>query len=388
MNDTLRMTRTPREIVDFVARVRGHLADLDPAEVEELTEGLEADLVDQVADSGPGVLRDPASYAAELRAAAGLPGSGPAGTPLGRRLARSAQRWSVLREGAKTSPGVQAAVELLVAMRPAWWVLRGYLAVQLLDIVLGPWEFVSLIPKMGSNVATLAVLGVAIVASVQVGRGVWWPGSRAVTSRSARWLLVAANVVAVVAGAAVVTRDLDDYSLHAVAATGNAWGETPRETRAEMSGVMLDGRRVKNLFAYDASGRPLVGVQLYDQAGRPVAIDPESSGRLRLPGVGPVQAYPWLNGAEQRWNVYPLPVRRQRSWTLARDPWSTSRPPFLPTPPAAVVPPGSCLGSCPAASVRRPAGPELCIHSGSAVQNLSFAAGRRSMNCHSQRVGD
>ncbi len=59
----------------YATAVRRQLDDLAPDVVEELTGGLEADLLDQAAESTDplaGRLGDPAGYAAELRAAAGL----------------------------------------------------------------------------------------------------------------------------------------------------------------------------------------------------------------------------------------------------------------------------------------------------------------------------
>ena len=65
------------EVATFVAAVRARFADLGPEEREELLGGLEADLADLVVERGPGVLGDPEAYAAELRAAAGLPAADP-----------------------------------------------------------------------------------------------------------------------------------------------------------------------------------------------------------------------------------------------------------------------------------------------------------------------
>ena len=65
-------TVTP-EIVEFAQGVRAALADLPAEEVDDLTEGLEADLAEAYAEDLQRELPDPAAYATELRAAAGLP---------------------------------------------------------------------------------------------------------------------------------------------------------------------------------------------------------------------------------------------------------------------------------------------------------------------------
>ena len=62
----------PEMVRAFVARVRERLSDLPAEELQDLTEGLEADLTDLVAERGGGTLGDPDEYAQELRSAAGL----------------------------------------------------------------------------------------------------------------------------------------------------------------------------------------------------------------------------------------------------------------------------------------------------------------------------
>ena len=68
MNDTV---QTSPAVAAFVAQVRARLGDLTEEEREELLGGLEADLAERLAE-GETELGDPAAYAAELRAAAGL----------------------------------------------------------------------------------------------------------------------------------------------------------------------------------------------------------------------------------------------------------------------------------------------------------------------------
>src|SRR5688500_59282 len=76
------------EITRYVAAVRAALADLPPHERDELLEDLPEHLAEVVAEDD-GSLRDrlgpPESYAAELRASAGL-NPGPAGAGGGARL--------------------------------------------------------------------------------------------------------------------------------------------------------------------------------------------------------------------------------------------------------------------------------------------------------------
>jgi len=58
------------QVTAFAKAVRRELTDLGPDTLDDLTDGLEADLADKLADGEP--LGDPAAYAAELRAAAGV----------------------------------------------------------------------------------------------------------------------------------------------------------------------------------------------------------------------------------------------------------------------------------------------------------------------------
>ena len=68
--DTVNLEARP-DVAAFVAAVRARLADLTDEEREELLGGLEADLSERLTE-GEADLGDPAAYAAELRAAAGL----------------------------------------------------------------------------------------------------------------------------------------------------------------------------------------------------------------------------------------------------------------------------------------------------------------------------
>ena len=124
MNDT---TLTSAERIHaFAGAVRAQLADLPSDEVDDLVEGLVGDLTDQAADHGGEIeLGDPVVYAQELRDAAGLPERGPGTSvkaPWHVRMAASAGRFA----GRVRSTVFGAwMLDLLVALRPVWWVLRG-----------------------------------------------------------------------------------------------------------------------------------------------------------------------------------------------------------------------------------------------------------------------
>jgi hypothetical protein len=132
MNDTV---QTSPAVAAFVAQVRARLGDLTEEEREELLGGLEADLAERLAE-GETELGDPAAYAAELRAAAGLeprPRAWAVRRPAGPRrpvadhvselldaIRSDWERW-VARD-----PRVAEAWQVTQAPRPAWWVLRAW----------------------------------------------------------------------------------------------------------------------------------------------------------------------------------------------------------------------------------------------------------------------
>lgn len=114
-----------RRAADYLDTVRHHLADLSPDERDDLLDDLESH-VHEVAAAADGPLDDalgpPASFAAELRASAGLaPASGRPGTT----LERVRRRTDALRSHRWT----QAVVAFLPEPRPAWWAARGWLLV-------------------------------------------------------------------------------------------------------------------------------------------------------------------------------------------------------------------------------------------------------------------
>ncbi|MDQ1633152.1 MAG: hypothetical protein QOC80_3124 [Frankiaceae bacterium] len=178
MNDTTRLVLDP-EVARFVKRVRVHLTDLSEEEREELVGGLEADLSDLVADGGELGGLDPAAYAAELRTAAGLDAAGRAGPrrgvwsyrpptsrQLGARLDAARSLWD---EQVNRSRWSAAAWDMARTLRPAWWVLRAWVAVQLLDLATGPAEYLTVVPSLGNQLLGLLVLLGAVAGSALLG---------------------------------------------------------------------------------------------------------------------------------------------------------------------------------------------------------------------------
>lgn len=235
------------EIVAFARGVREALGDLPADEVDDLTEGLEADLAESLAEDLRRTLPDPVAYAAELRLAAGLPGREPTrGT-----LARIGETWADARLGLADviarNPALASVADFLSVLRPAWWIVRAWLATWLLAVLLGSergfwFEAPLFVPLAG-----------AILLSVQWGRGRWgFPGLRG--------LVVVGNVVALVALLPVVATASDVSTVYYSSSSDGV----------DMTGVLSDGVPVTNIFAFDAAGNPLQDVQLFDQDGNPL----------------------------------------------------------------------------------------------------------------------
>ncbi|GAB3150573.1 hypothetical protein GCM10027058_15070 [Microbacterium neimengense] len=297
-------TTEPRaDIPTFAAAVRAELNDLPVDEVDDLLDGLEADLSEQAEDSGEAFsLPDAATYAAELRAAAGLPERSTGRTAkvtVRERLERT-RRAAATR--IRASRFGSATLDLLVSLRPVWWLARGvafYLILMSLTLPLtGRVEYVP------TNVVAWVVLAVLVIVSIQWGRGLWLPRRWV---RGLRGVLnVAATIVAAIALIAAPTV-LPQY-FAAQAAPAYAYpGDTTQP------GLVLDGERVRNLYAYDAEGNPIEDVQLYTDQGTPlttVGIEGRTNGwwwdEYFLGGGGPVTTAYEGTGRTPLWNVFPL----------------------------------------------------------------------------------
>jgi len=302
----------------FLVRVREHLADLTQDERDELLDGLEADLSEQLSEGGAAALPDPATYAAELRSAAGLPPGRTTRTTrvrartLGAHLVAAPDtlraRWMRLTQRNDASRRVWALLEVI---RPAWWVFRAWIAVTFLDVMAGDDEYVTLVPSLGVAVLGPAVLVAAIVVSVLIGQGKLWPGSGPGRPLVARLALAGLNLFAILLPLSF-TLPLAQPFVH----VGGGGYNSGYYDGSHRPGLRIGDDVVRNIYAYDAEGRPLQGVQLFDQLGRPVAVSPVSSmGRGRARQV----TCPWFNGTTPLFNVFPLPQRTQPRGTCLTD---------------------------------------------------------------------
>jgi hypothetical protein len=319
-----------REIANFVAAVRAQLSDLSVDEITELTGGLEADLTDALAEEGATPAQrygDPAEYARELRTAAGLPPRDSA------ELAAEARRRRLYRflfgpawltgpptgmypqavHSLEQKPWWPAVREFLIVLRPTWWVLRAWVAVQ---VILLSWGQHGM---LAGGLLGVLILIAAVVGSVELGRR---------RDRLNGWqtnLVAVGNLLAVLL---VIPIAVQTGTPRTVYQSDGSYSTT--------TGLSADGSPITNVFPYDSNGRPLTGVQLYDQDGRPLEVggdvrehtDDVGNSFQLVPGSG--------QGTPPRWNVYPM---QHRSWEYdvngnqTYGPAVAARTPFVAVPP-------------------------------------------------------
>lgn len=319
-------TTVSTEITQFAQRVRAELSDLPEDDLEDLTDGLEADLAESLDEDPTRELPDPVVYALELRTAAGLPpqtqpGQGFRGAIRGMTSGLRATGHQ-MAESLRGHPVTAGMLGFAEALQPTWWVLRAWVAYWLLAAFFGS--------EAGLAPAGFwwLVLAAFIVVSVQLGRGRW-------RAKGVPTLLLVGNILAAIVVGPVV-------------ASAASWGPTLEyagPVEGSSSGVTLDGNPVSNIYIYGSDGEPLKGVQLFDQDGSPIVPyrendpfypdcpDPScDEGGGFLP-----QAYR-LETGEQALNVYPLRIMRmvynEAGDLVPAEPpvQEAQKPPFLKVP--------------------------------------------------------
>ncbi|GEM_PF-1930131 len=326
------MTITPvnnqHEISEFVLAVRARLVDLPTEDQLDLTEGLEADLVELVDERGLEALGQADEYARELRLAAGL--SAEASGPSPRA---SAPRWMPFLDSCRNwalgaLPGRSA--DFAEVLRPTWWVFRAWLAVKILAGMSGHEEGV--IPDLGGPLFGLVLFVLAAVISIKIGQGQWWPGNRAKTGQ--RTLLLALNAFAIVMVVPILVMANQQRT---------EWVYTESDPSSQLS---YNGVPLGNIYPYDAAGNPLIGVQLVDEQGRRLTIDAGSTSPIE-DGVE-MGLVPWLNGSTELFSVFPLAHRQ------IDDSGNLTGPIQLPAPPYANVGAVNMEGVTPSLLVTKP----------------------------------
>ncbi|MEV4344404.1 hypothetical protein AB0J83_08000 [Actinoplanes sp. NPDC049596] len=314
------------EIAEYVAGVRAALADLPEPLREELLEDLPEHLA-EVRAEGSGSLVErlgtPGAYAAELRATAGFVGGFP-DPPPGKWVTAAEIRAKVMpvldKADVRVGPliGYPRASEFLVLLRPAWWVLRGYLVAMALAMILDDnTGNPGLLPRIGgSDIIAIILLALCVGGSILLGKRGFqlsqWP----------RYALYSATTVLVIFGLAGFTTadtSVRDPGFDGVSSyEGNPYSN------------------INDLFVYDEQGKLVPNARIFDQNGEPLQLgggwcsDPDTGETTHTRNMG----YPYC----------------------PRDaPFGPTPSAAVPTPSAAVPSPSAAVPS-PSAAVPSPSG--------------------------------
>jgi hypothetical protein len=252
------------EITSYVEAVRAALAGLPEATRDELLEDLPEHLAEVQAE-GTGTLSErlgpPEAYAAELRATAGYVGGFPDPPPTSPWISPR-ETWANVekvlgRADVRVGPliGYEKASDFLVLLRPAWWVLRGYLVAMAIVYLFDGSRDGGLLPRLGgSTLLSLLLLAGCVVASILVGKraGSWtmWP----------RYALRAGTVVLVLfALSGFLTADRE-------VRTGGYSDVSSYDSNPYSN--------VQDVYVYDSQGHLVPGARLFDQDGSPIQLGP------------------------------------------------------------------------------------------------------------------
>jgi hypothetical protein len=245
----------PALVAAYADSVRRELQDLPAGDVEDLTEGLEADLMEQFEESGAVPALSPAAYAAELRSSAGLPErnvSGPASKGPGLRDSFRKAGTDFLAR-VQANPVSNAVLEFLIKLRPVWWLLRAWAIFQILTVpFLGTSGY---IPRGFTSWVFLLVL---IVLSVR------WGSSPAPVKTVPRRTLKAINIVCV----AFMVIMAPFIISHALTPPNNF--PLNSYVPAYSPGLSVNGSPVEHVFVYDKDGHLLRDVRFFNESGYPL----------------------------------------------------------------------------------------------------------------------
>jgi hypothetical protein len=276
-------------VAAYLASLRAELDDLPHEEREDLLAEVEASLIDAAEEGERPIaarLGPPEAFAAELRASAGLhpqPQRAEPPAPSLLALARGlASRLAAHR-------GTVLARRRISELAAIWWLARAYVAVAALTLLVGgEWSAAHpAIPHLSGPAPAALVLLAAAIASV-------WLGLRARRGEpGVRLAAIVLNVVLALAALPVLAHALDatpygDFSQPV----------PPSAVAASVpGGLIVNGKPVRNIYAYSRDGRMLHDVLLYDEAGQPLEIgrgelDPQRRAVIDVRGQPLFNVYP------------------------------------------------------------------------------------------------
>lgn len=319
------VTARSAEVTTYLQRVDAALADLPADERGDLLDELATHL-DELATEGDMALEarlgTPEAYAAELRSSAGLPPR--AGSGRAARWQSVLLRWDELRR----RPSTRAVADFLRTLRPAWWVVRAWVVLALLTWYAQPhwWSSLVVVPDVGPDGVSLALLVAAVIASVQLGR------RGRPTSRTGVVAVAGLNLAAAVGFWPVLLMMNEAVHTGALNYPGYNVEYVPV---APEQGLYANGVQVWNVYPYDADGTMLHDVRLYDQDGNPLSLGlapdgtrkpvldstgrlvqnafpyryVEEDGTVADPDAGPAVDAPALVGSEPTSSPTPTPTQ-------------------------------------------------------------------------------
>ena len=147
--------------------------------------------------------------------------------------------------------GYPRARDFFTLLRPAWWVLRGYLAAMVLADFLDAGGPIGLLPRIGgSDAVAFMLLGAAVLGSIWFGR------------RSPR-----------LSGLPRLGLYLGSFVLVMAALAGLAAADSTTRD-AYYSDVTYENpySGVEDVFVYDEQGRLITDARLFDQNGEPIHL--------------------------------------------------------------------------------------------------------------------
>ena len=297
---------SPVSVTAYLEEVRGHMDGLDSEEVEELLDDIALGLgeLDRESQEDLAVLLgEPAAFAAELMESAGLipaPEGNP-GPTLGQYLRR-------LRRRVRHSVWYREVAGFLPELRPAWWVLRGWVLVTMVLVLAGEriTEVLPVPEPAGNGLLGLVVLAIAVVFSVRRGRA-------AVGRKRGRGRRLVEILVGTVS------------AIWVLAVLASVQSPDPFEGPVDLfeQGLAYPYQFLPaNLYAYLPDGTELPAVLLYDQEGRPVELPRAHTDPVR--GWDYQSLTPVDSRGRQVPNIYPRPLEVLRptngSWTRVTVP--------------------------------------------------------------------
>lgn len=246
----------------FAEAVRAELGDLTKSEIQELTDGLEADLAEKFAEEGVDFeTASAAEYAAELREAAGVTAK-----PARRKAFSSTALMQNIQDWFRKTKFGTAILEFGISVRPVWWVLRAFVA----------WFIFAGVFYDFTRGAIL--LPVFIFISIQWGRKKWFTGKFFTA------LVLPLNLLALVLllpAQGMLLIKLNNYA--------NA--EQMLRTMPGNDGLRYNGEVVSELKAFDAEGQEVVEPTFKDQRGNAIDLPATQVAYFSMPDIMGMNLY-------------------------------------------------------------------------------------------------